>query len=131
MDRDQGSRRTCGRCGGSGVEVLLWPHSGETETTCSSCEGSGAVENQAPPERRRDPAAEPYRRREVEWRRPAGADPDLLYVASVDGREWALRLAGEVVPFATLVVGGEEVASLELDDWPPAWRRPPEEPSRG
>jgi hypothetical protein len=107
---------------------MLWPHSAETETACTECDGQGTIEIGAPsaPRRAPSPQAEPYLRREVEWCRPEARDPDLLYVATVDGREWTLFLVGEAVPFATLVIDGEEVASCELDDWPPAWRRPSE-----
>jgi hypothetical protein len=45
-------------------------------------------------------------------------------VARVDGEPWALRFVGEAVPFLALVVAGREVATCELDEWPPAWRRP-------
>lgn len=60
--------------------------------------------------------------RAVTWR--AGHDPEFIYVADVDGARWTLRLGDfPDEPLYTLHIAGAAV--LRLDDWPPAWRRPP------
>lgn len=46
-----------------------------------------------------------------------------MYVATVDGQRWTIRL-GEFPEESlyALAIDGEEV--LRFDDWPAAWRRP-------
>jgi hypothetical protein len=54
-------------------------------------------------------------------------DAELPYRAKLDGRNLLIRVNDlPAEPLYTLVVDGSELAVLE--DWPPAWRRPPVPP---
>lgn len=60
-------------------------------------------------------------RRVIEWSK--GQDPSAMYVATVDGERWTIRL-GEFPdePLYALAIDGVEV--VRFDDWPPLWTRP-------
>ena len=57
----------------------------------------------------------------VTWARTA--DLDRPYSATVQGRQWMLRLGDfPAEPMYTLIVDGEAIGSF--DAWPDAWTRP-------
>src|SRR5258706_15908385 len=58
----------------------------------------------------------------IRWE-PSG-DGEFPYHAEIDGRSLTVRVNDfPVEPLYTLLVDGAEL--VDLDDWPPVWRRPP------
>jgi len=107
----------CPRCAGTGERELLWPHGGESATTCDVCDGTGEVPEAAgaAADRSRSPLLD----RAVTFRRTR--DPDAPYEADVDGARWRIALVGDAVPFHVLYIDDVEV--LRFDAWPSAWTR--------
>jgi hypothetical protein len=50
-------------------------------------------------------------------------DVDYPFRATVGGEEWVIRINDfPEDPLYTLIIGGQAI--VDLDDWPPSWRRP-------